>query len=238
MTRSLLFPALFGIMGVAILVALGTWQLQRLDWKRGIIAEAEQKMAAEPVPVPASVDPGRDHRLHVTATGYLERAEIHVLMSTKASGPGYRVIVPMELARDDRRTGRRIMVDLGFVPERLKSLADREPPSVRLQKRHPRDRVTGYLYWPDEVDSFTPPPDRGRDIWFARDVAAMAEELGTEPVLLVSATHPDGDLPRPMPPGIDIPNRHLEYVLTWYGLAIVWATMTLIWIRRLRRSRG
>lgn len=236
--RTWIFPVVFWITGVAVFLALGTWQLGRMDWKAAIIAEARTKIEADPVAIPNQVDPVRDRLLHVAAVGYLERRELHMISSMKAFGPGFRVITTMDLARDGERTGRRILVDLGFVPERMKSLTDREPTSIRLQKRHPTDRVVGLLYWPDETDGWTPEPDRERNIWFARDVATMAVELGAEPVMLVAQSHPDGNIPLPQPPGIDIPNRHLEYVLTWYGLAAVWTAMSLIWLRARLRTRG
>ena len=236
--RSWLFPALFGVLGVAILLWLGTWQLGRMTEKAQLIADAEMKLAADPVAIPDAVDPQRHNLLRVEAIGYLERRELHVLISIKPFGPGFRVITTMDLARDGKRTGRRILVDLGFVPERLKSLADRQPPSRRLQKRHPADRVVGLLYWPDEKDGWTPEPDRGRNIWFAREVTELAAELGAEPILLVAQSHPDGNIPLPRPPGVNIPNRHLEYVMTWYGLAAVWTIMSLIWLRATLRRRA
>ncbi len=235
--RSWIVPALFGGIGFCILIALGTWQWQRLAWKEAIIAEAAEKMKAAPVALPAVIDPKRDSLLRVSVTGYLERREIHILTSTKAAGPGFRVITTMALAEDDTRTGRRIMVDLGFVPEHLKSLMDRDPPSRRLQKRHPRDKVTGLLYWPDERDGWTPDPNREKNIWFARDVAQLAEEFGVEPVLLIAESHPDGKVPQPRPPGHNIPNRHLQYVFTWYGMALIWAVMSIIWMRATLRER-
>ncbi len=226
-----LFPAIFGIVGVAILYNLGAWQMRRLEWKEAIISKAQEQLVATPVEIPEEVEPDKHGLLRVEAIGYLEKVELHVLTSMKVHGPGFRVIVPMELAQDNVRTGRKILVDLGFVPTRMKSLIRREPTSVRMQKRHPRDRVIGLLHWPDETDGYTPDPDEERRIWFARDVAAMAKRLGTEPVLLVAQKHPDGNVPLPQPPGVNIPNRHLEYALAWYGLAIVWAIMTLVWLR-------
>ena len=235
--RSWIIPALIGLIGVSAGLILGTWQLGRMEWKAALIAEAERKLLSDPVAIPETVDPVRDKLLRVQAVGYIERRELHVIASMKRYGPGFRVITTMELAKDGERTGRRIMVDLGFVPERLKHLSDREPTSKRLQKRLPKDQVVGLLYWPDEVDGWTPPPDKDRNIWFARDVDAMAEELGAEPVLLIAQSHPDGRIPLPRPPGVDIPNRHLEYVVTWYSLAGIWFVMSLIWLRSSLRAR-
>ena len=234
--RGILAPLVLGIAGVAVLLALGFWQLQRLEWKQGVIAELETRLAAEPVPLPEAPDPESHRLLRVSVTGRLGQRELQVIASIKRVGPGYRVIVPMEIAADGQATGRAIMVDLGFVPERLKDPATRGD-SQRAQDRGLTDEVIGLLHWPDEVDSFTPEPDLKRNIWFARDVAAMAEHLGTEPVLLIAERHPDGEMPLPLPPVADLPNRHLEYVLTWFGLALVWAVMTVLWARSEWRRR-
>lgn len=231
-------PIVIGVFGAAILIFLGAWQVQRLAWKEGLIAELEARVAADAVPLPSDLEPNRDRLLRVTATGRLGRRELHVLWSVKPHGPGYRIITPMEIAPDGHTVERRIMVDLGFVPERLKNLMDRSD-TVRMRKRLFHDRVTGLLHWPNEIDSFTPDPDPTRNIWFARDVDAMAAALGTDPVLLIAESHPDGDLPLPRPPGADLPNRHLEYALTWFGLAIVWAAMSITWLRaELRKPRN
>jgi surfeit locus 1 family protein len=96
-------------------------------------------------------------------------------------------------------------------------------------------RVVGTLHWPDETDSFTPPPDAARDIWFARDVPAMAAKLQTEPVLIVTR-EATGDGITPLPVGTQgIPNNHLNYAVTWFSLAAVWAGMTLLLLWRIRR---
>jgi surfeit locus 1 family protein len=232
--RRLVAPALFGILGTAILLALGLWQVQRLAWKEGLIAEIEARIAADPVPLPAAPDPTRDRLLRVSVTGRLGTPEIDVLTSLDPWGAGYRVIVPMTLA--EGAEGRRILVDLGYVPQEMKDPADRPGP-LGAGPDSPPVEVTGLLLWPRETDRFTPAPDRGRNIWFARDVAAMAAELGTEPVLVVAQSNGSAEWPKPAPPGTDLPNRHLEYAITWFGLAAVWAGMTIFWIRTERRNR-
>ncbi len=237
--RSVLFAIIVGLVGLTVLVSLGVWQVQRLAWKQALIDEIAQGMQGDPVPLPDVVDPREHAYLRVTATGRLERPEIHVLTSIKNVGPGFRVIVPFELGDGNGgSTGRVVMVDLGFVREEWKNIFDR-PHSIRLQKRMFRDKVTGVLHWPNEADGYTPAPDEERRMWFARDVAAMAQRLGTEPVLIVAQEHPDGDVPLPRPPGVDLPNNHLEYALTWFGLAIVWMIMSIFWLRaELRRASG
>ena len=221
--NGMLLPILFGVVGTAILIGLGVWQMQRLEWKEGLIDRIEARMAQAPVAVPDNPAKADHHLLRVAVSGRTGPDEIHVITSIKRLGPGFRVIMPVDM------DGRRVMVDLGFVPEAEKD----------TDRGAPRDlAVTGFVYWPEEVDSFTPEPDQGRGIWFARDVARMADHLSAEAVLIVAQTHDLGDWPRPRPPGVDAPNRHLEYALTWFGLAFVWASMTLVWIRSNRREAG
>jgi surfeit locus 1 family protein len=225
MTRRILFPLLLGILGTAVLISLGVWQLQRLEWKQGILAEIDARMAAAPVALPAAPDPARDRFLPVTATGTITDEEIDVLVSVKGVGPGYRIISAFET-----EDGRRILLDRGFVRDTDKD-AERPPVSGVT--------VTGNLHWPEEVDRFTPVADTARNIWFARDVPAMAAALGTEPVMIILRTTSETD-PAVSPLPLDsagIPNDHLGYAIQWFGLAAVWAGMTgwLLW--RIRRRQ-
>ena len=219
MTAKLIFPVLLGLAGCAVLIALGVWQLQRLDWKLGVIAEAEAMMAAEPEPLPVGPEPADWNRRPVSLDGTLAGEELHVLTSGTAAGTGYRAIARVDLA-----DGRAVMADLGLLPVDDKEASATTGPVS----------ITGNLLWPDDVNSSTPAPDLDRNIWFGRDVDAMAEALGTEPVLVTvrALTPPD---PRTVPLPLDtaqFKNDHLSYAITWFGLAIVWAGMTAFLIRR------
>lgn len=222
MNRRILTVAIAGVAGAVLLLALGLWQVHRLEEKSALISEISVRMAADPTPLPTEPDAEADRLRRVKVEGTVGGEELHVLTSVRPWGAGYRVISPFEL-----KGGRRILVDLGFVPQDMKQPADRQvavPGTGPLQ-------VVGLLHWPRETDSFTPEPDQARNIWFARDVGAMSAALGTDPVMVIAETHGAGDWPRPQPPGVDLPNRHLEYALTWFGLAIAWAVMAVILIR-------
>jgi surfeit locus 1 family protein len=224
MNRRMIFPLLLGIAGTAVLIALGVWQLQRLAWKEGIIAEIEGRIGAAPVAIPADPEPERDRYLPVTARGDFTGNDLHVLVSTRDQGQGHRVISAFVL-----EDGRRVMVDEGYV----RGGGELHPgPAVGVT-------VTGNLHWPDEVDSWTPAPDLSDGLYFARDVPAMAAALDTEPVLIVARSI-DGTAPRAtaLPVTAEgIPNDHLGYAIQWFGLAAVWAGMTgfLLWRIRLRQ---
>jgi surfeit locus 1 family protein len=213
-------PLLFGLLGVALRVARGVWPLTRHARTEGSLAEIEARLAAAPVEIPQDPDPARDRYLRVRATGEIEPGELHVFTAAPGGGAGYRIVVPLHLA-----DGRRILLDRGIVPDTAKDAPRRLGPIA----------VEGSLAWPDETDRFTSAPDREKNIWYARDAGLMAEALGTLPVTLVTATSDDPEAPVPMPVTVNIPNNHLQYAVTWFGLAVVWALMTVYLLWRIKR---
>ena len=123
--------------------------------------------------------------------------------------------------------GRAILIDRGFIPQELRHV---KRPPTRLQ-------IEGNLHWPDEKGSATPEPNLDENIWFARDVPAMAKALNTEPVLVV-ASFVRGDVQdvEPIPVAVEgIPNNHLSYAVQWFMIAAAWAGMTVALIWRIRQ---
>jgi len=219
--RRILFLLIFGLSGLVVLLWLGSWQMQRLAWKRAIIQEIDARVAADPVAIPDHPDPAGDKYLAVLVHGTLLPQELHVLVSRKRIGAGYRIIAPFEMA-----DGRRILVDRGFTPT--------------ARKNDPRTtgemQITGNLHWPDEIDSFTPEPQMQGNIWFARDVPEMADALGTDPVMVVARSHTDSAV-TPLPVDSSaITNDHLQYAITWFSLALVWSAMTAYFLWRTRAN--
>ncbi|MDS9467626.1 SURF1 family protein [Paracoccus sp. MBLB3053] len=221
--RRYLFPVLIGVLGCAVLMSLGFWQLHRLDWKEAMLAQIQSRIESEPVALPDHFTPDMKYQ-PVFVSGKTTGNEIDVLSGTRERGGGYQVI--SGFVTDD---GRHILLDRGFVDQDHK----RDPrPPVRLE-------VTGNLHWPDEKGSATPAPNLSENIWFARDVPAMAEQLGTEPLLVVAASVA-GEMQgvEPMPVAIQgIPNNHLSYAVQWFMIAAVWAGMTLALIWRIRQRQ-
>lgn len=202
----------------AILVSLGVWQLQRLKWKEGILAHVAALQAAKPVPVGPILDAvakGRDAdftRASATCPG-LAHAPFLELYALRGPQAGSRLVSACEVESAAYRT---ILVDRGFV-------ADDDParPSVDPSARAPVT-IIGVLRRPERASLFAPKNRPPR--WFTRDIPAMARALGAPapaPLVLMAETSSNPELkgldPTPLPP--DIPNRHFEYALTWFGLA-------------------
>ena len=218
--RRMIAPLLIGLIGAAILLGLGVWQMQRMVWKQAMLDQISAMMVQTPVPLPVQVDADHDRYRGVTVSGRFTGQAVFKLDSLEGKGPGKRVIAVFETT-----DGRRVLVDRGLWLEGTVAQPD-QPHAAQ---------VAGNLDWPRETDSFTPPPDAKTGLWFARDVPAMAAMLGTEPVLIVArGATGDGILPAPVDTSA-IPNNHWQYVVTWFSLALVWLGMTGFWLWRIRQ---
>lgn len=219
--RRYIVPLLIGIVGAGVLIALGLWQLQRLDWKRGELARIDAHIGGTPGALPAVIAP-RDLYLPVVLKGRFTGEGVQVLVSRKRVGAGHLQISVLETE------GRRVLIDRGFRPV---AVPDGDAPEGPVE-------LVGNVYWPDVIDRFTPDPDPAQDLWFVRDVSAIAAHLGTEPVLVVVRTlslSDAGVTPLPVDSS-GVPNNHFEYAVTWFGLATVWLGMTALLLWRIRQK--
>ena len=224
----LLIPLLFGLLGAAVLAGLGVWQLQRLAWKEGVIAGIEARVGADPVALPEAPDRESDAFVPVALSGTVAGEPLRVLGAWRGAGTGFRIVAPV--VTDG---GRRVMVDLGVLP-----LDTADDDAAVVLPGGPLD-IVGNLAWPDDANAGTPPPDG--DLWYARDVDAMADALGVERTMVVAreVSPPAGPVPSPV--GVEgIRNSHLGYAVQWFGLAAVWLGMTgyLLWRMTRRTVRG
>ncbi|MGX1197159.1 SURF1 family protein [Parvibaculum sp. MBR-TMA-1.3b-4.2] len=224
--RPLLWPTVLTLVMLPILLGLGTWQVQRLHWKTDLIARMEARMAETPRPLPlrkdwASLDLDNLEYRPFTVTGHFlnDREMRYFTQDRDTSQPGFALITPLKLDSPGDE-GAYVLVDRGFVPQALADPAKR-PGS------EPEGEVTltGYLRRSEKRSAFSAADDPQRNIWMVRDIATMAEAAEVSPVapFLIEADGkvPDGTWPKPGRTRIDLPNNHLDYALTWYGLAVV-----------------
>lgn len=219
MFRNVIFALVLGLSGAGVLIGLGVWQLQRLEWKEAIIAGAEGMIAADPVPLMAAPDFATDRYRAVTVAGRFTGEEAHVLTSTRDDGPGFKVVAAYETT-----DGRRILIDRGYVPETEKTT----PRPARAVE------VTGNLAWPDDMTSATPGYNADRAIWYGRDLPGIAALLQTEEVMIIARSDTgDGVTSQPVTTA-GFRNDHFQYAVTWFLLATVWLGMTLYLLWRIR----
>lgn len=223
--RGLLLPSLATAVVLACLIALGTWQLERLAWKNDLIAQVQARTTQPPVPAPpprdwALVDRSHDEYLPVTASGRFDHGRetlIYTVLSEPKGpykGPGFLVITPLIQA-----DGSAILVNRGFVPE------DRRDPRTRAEGQVAGPvTVTGLLRMPEEASWFVPANAPERNAWFRREPQEIARARGLADVapftIDADAAPNPGGLPQGGETRLSFPNKHLEYALTWYGLAV------------------
>ncbi len=230
--RPQLRPTLVMLPVFAALVGLGVWQLQRLEWKEGLIEAVRSRASALPVSLERAL---RDHPdslayRRVTVRGRFDHAgEVYLFTKPEGSEPGYNVITPLH-----RDHGVPVLVERGFVPENK-----RQPETRHQGQLKGKVEITGLLRTPQRGTIFTPPPDGKKRIWYARDIKAMAQAAGVPaaPDVTVAAgpeATPEGGWPRGGTAPLRFVNRHLEYALTWFALAAVLVAVYFIW----HRARG
>lgn len=239
--RSLIEPTVFAVAGIAFLIGLGVWQLDRKTWKENLIATVTARInrAPEDLPPRASwprlLQEGNEYRRVVFPAEFLEGQE--ALVYTPGSpfrpdvkGPGYWLFAPAELAG-----GSIVMVNRGFVP------ADRKDPATRAEgKPHGSLDIVGVMRWPETRGIFTPADDRKGNVWFVRDPKAMAEAhkwASAAPFYIDQEQPvPPGGVPLPGKLDVALPDNHLQYAITWFGLALGLAGVYVVWMAgRLRR---
>ena len=214
-------------------VALGIWQLQRLEWKRALVARVEGRIHAPAQPPPArstwpQVNTERDEYRHVAIAGrYLRGRETRVQALTELGG-GDWVLDPLQT--DDGI----ILVNRGFVPDGARPSP---PPAGRAT-------VRGLLRISEPGGGFLRLNQPGQDRWYSRDVAAIARARGLSGVapyfIDAAATPDDAGWPRAGLTVVRFRNQHLQYALTWFGLAVLtlWATWRLLTDERRMRHHG
>lgn len=218
-TRTRCFLTGFLLVLVAVFLALGTWQVQRLFWKRDLIARVESRVRAEAVPAPgraewAAVGRERDEYRRVTATGLFQHDRTVLVQAVTERGAGFWVLTPLRLPDDAT-----VLVNRGFVP------ADRRDPVDRVGSELAAGpvAVTGLLRLSQPGGGFLRTNDPAGDRWFSRDVAAIAAAKGLSDVapyfIDADATPNPGGLPIGGMTVVAFRNSHLVYALTWYALA-------------------
>lgn len=218
----LLWPSLITAVALPILISLGSWQMSRREWKEGLIAQISARTFAVPVALDEANRlwaSGEDiEYLRVKVRGrFLHDKELY-LYAPDARGPGYQVVTPLEVAG-----GAIMLVNRGFVPAHLKDPETRKPGQFAAEVE-----IVGLARAPAARTLFTPDNDVAGNQWYWRDFHAMfrAAFENTErpytPYFLDAEAEPKppGGFPAGGATRLALSNRHLEYALTWYGLAV------------------
>jgi surfeit locus 1 family protein len=241
----LIVPALIVFAG---LIALGTWQLERKAWKEALIETLTARLAAPPGPLP----PPQAWAALGAADAEYRRVSFGVIFTggtaalvyaapsafrPDVSGPGFWVMAPARLAG-----GNVVVVNRGFIP--AAAAADFEQAAEKTRGTDTvaaaTIEVVGAVRWPDATHWYTPKNDTAHNLWFVRDPAVIAAAKGWGPVapfyVEQESPVPESGWPQPGKLVVRLPNNHLQYAVTWYGLALVLVVVFAFYARS--SSRG
>jgi surfeit locus 1 family protein len=238
--RGIVIPIVFVLAAVAGLVSLGTWQLERKAWKEGLIAGLEDKLYAAPVALPPrarwpqlSAQQDEFRRVKFAAEFLVQEALVYTSGSAirpDVSGPGYWVLSPARLS-----DGSLVIINRGFVPE-----GKQDPGTRREGQPNGVTEIVGAMRWPEARGMFTPDDTPAKNLWFARDPAgiAVAKGWGAAAPFYIDQEAPPapGGLPKAGPLKPSLPNNHLQYAVTWYGLALVVLISGILFLRARHRE--
>ena len=233
--------AVLTLCGIAILCGLGTWQLDRKVWKENLIETLTTRLARAPQPLPPrdawprQVPEANEYTRVSFPAEFLEGQETLVYtpgspLRPDVKGPGYWVFAPAQLAG-----GSIVLVNRGFIPLERKDPASRPGGATQGSVE-----IVGVMRWPEARGLFTPADDVAGNVWYVRDPKAMAaaKTWATAASFYIDqeAPVPTGGLPLPGKLSIALPDNHLQYAITWFGLALALAGVYTTWlVRRLRR---
>jgi cytochrome oxidase assembly protein ShyY1 len=239
---------LISLVMVAVLLSLGFWQLQRRTEKHALIAALTERLAASPgaLPAPAewaALDPARDEfrRVSFTAT-YDARPDAMVYSSGSAvrddvAGPGTWAFLPARLP-----SGETVVINAGFVQNTMQDRTQQDRAVAPLVTGAPAT-LTGYLRFPEAGGVLTPREDPVKRLWFARDLHSMSAVLNWDEVapfyIDLESPVPASGTPKPAPLSVHLKDDHLQYAITWFGLAAAVAVAFGFWLfGQRRRSVG
>ncbi len=228
------FTGITVLIALAILISLGTWQVERLHWKEGLLADIAERRAAVPVPladIETMAAQGGDIEYRtVTATGrYINNKERH-FFATWRGQTGYYIYTPLQLA-----DGRYILINRGFVPYENKE------PEMRMQGQLTGQQTVSGLARAKllgKPSSLVPDNDVAKNIFYWKDLDVMASSVDLDKADVVPFFVDADSTPNPagFPIGgvtqVDLPNDHLQYAFTWYGLAAALLVVVAVsWFR-------
>ncbi len=220
-----LFPLLFVIGAVAVLLGLSGWQLQRLQWKEAMIAQYKQAQKLKPVPIAKlePIEPQDEYRFVRVKGHWLPWKELDLGGRRYYGQTGYNVLTPLKTAE-----GKVYLINRGWVPMNLKDPKTRKEilPSEEVT-------VTGMIRLPQKPGPFTPANHPEKNFWFGLDIPAMEKAAGLklEPLSLeiVDPKAPREIFPVPANGEVVLRNDHLGYAITWFLLAV--AAGVIGWLR-------
>ena len=230
--RPTLWPTLFTVPALILLIGLGSWQVERLHWKENLIATRTSRSSGPPIALPPDTALPASYEFSKTEVRgrFRNDKEMYLAARSLNGNTGFHVVTPLVL--DDGGT---ILVDRGWIP------LERKDPATRAAGELAGEvTVEGLLRGSQKQNWLVPDNDPKTNVWFYVDVPAMqqfAGLAGVPPYFIEAgpAANPGG-YPIGGQSHIELPNNHLQYAFTWYSFAVSLAVIYVLYHRNLARE--
>ena len=234
MGKSFLLGGLVLLM-LALLVALGSWQVQRLAWKNTLIERLQSRIGKAPVSLQTALEKFRktgdvEYQPLSLRGRFLHDTEKHLYRLDKKGRPGWHIYTLLEVVgdgcKDCSNAARFIYVNRGFVPLEFKDRDKRPDGSKGSQVE-----IVGLIRFSRKAKTFFENENQPlKNEWFWLSLKEMSDAnsgMSKEQITHLAPFFVDQraggqsvQWPRSGTTRVDLTNRHLGYVITWYGLAL------------------
>ena len=196
--------SVFVIFFILVFIALGSWQIVRLDWKNNLILEIENSLKNPPVELTNS---NLENYLKIKTSGSIDlEKQIYLYNLNDTGTPGFEVINPI-LINDTN-----YLINRGWIPFEKKN-------SQEINVFDEND-IIGTLKLQGRKNIFKPDNDLEENYWFSLNREDILKFTGKEFSKYIIYLNGNYQVPKPKKITANISNNHQKYALTWFSLAI------------------
>ena len=189
---------------ISVFIALGSWQIIRLNWKNNLILEIEESLKKPPVELSKSTV---ENYLKIKTSGSIDFEKQIYLYNLNDNGvPGFEVVNPFFV--DDKN----YLINRGWIPFEKKD-------TDKIIKFDGKN-IVGTLKKQGRKNIFKPDNDLKKNYWFSldrKDVLSFTGKEFSEYIIYLNGNY---TLPKPKKITANISNNHKKYAITWFSLAI------------------
>ena len=198
---------------ISLLIALGFWQLQRLEWKNALLSKIEENYNNVTIDFPFHADNSQFEYMRSNIDGnYLPDKLMFFYRSNLSGDSGFNVVIPFKTTK-----GRIIYVDNGWIP-----FKEKENLNIDFIDELKVYNLSGALIFKKERKYFIPDNDYNQNIWYLLNTDEMDSALGLSSsnyiLKLVDQKYFEEFLIEFKP--TNIKNNHLQYAVTWFLMAL------------------
>ena len=196
--------SVFIIFFIIVFIALGTWQIIRLNWKNNLILEIENSLKKPPVELTQS---NKENYLKIITSGRVDyEKQIYLYNLNDTGTPGFEVLNPILIG------GENYLLNRGWIPFEKKNA-----PEINIFNQN---KIVGTLKIQGRKNIFKPDNDINGNYWFSlnrEDISKFTGKKFSKYIIYLDGNY---QFPKPKKITANISNNHKKYAMTWFSLAI------------------